>query len=96
MNPLYIKDLQDLLDESETTDDIVNDKSPFNLSEVDIVRTAPHRKTLEEQLKDMDWEFVRPNAYGNTGRYNKEGRACNQYYSDEFLKWYYGNGEKKK
>ena len=37
----------------------------------------------------MMWQSVFPNAYGNIGRYNKPGRSTDQYYSDEFLKWYY-------
>jgi len=49
-------------------------------------------KSLEERLEDLKWSGVRPNEYGNTGRYNHEGRTTDQFYNDDFLKWYYNNG----
>jgi RHS repeat-associated protein len=70
------------------------DTPEYNLREVEINGKAPHEKTLEEQLEDMQWQSVRPNSCGNTGRYNKPGRTCDQYYSDEFLKWYYNDDNK--
>ncbi len=57
----------------------------------EVVVVGKQTKTLEQRIEDMKWQFVRPNSYGNTGRYNKPGRRCDQYYSDDFLKWYYGN-----
>jgi len=64
----------------------------------EVVVVGKKTKTLEQRIEDMIWQFVRPNAYGNTGRYNKPGRSCDQYYSDDFLKWYYGdsNNQDKK
>jgi len=41
-------------------------------------------------MQDMFWQSVTPNSYGNTGRYNQPGRTADQFYSDDFLKWYYG------
>ncbi|HBX85526.1 MAG TPA: hypothetical protein DEH40_12570 [Marinilabiliales bacterium] len=52
-------------------------------------RTNKKEKSNEERMQDMLWQSVRPNANGNTGRYNKPGRSSDQNYSDEFLKWYY-------
>lgn len=47
-------------------------------------------KSLDSRFEDMLWESVKPNANGNTGRYNQPGRGTDQNYSDDFLKWYYG------
>mgnify|MGYP000882744236 CR=1 FL=1 len=60
------------------------------IPEVTVTAKKPE-KTVDERIQDMLWQSVRPNAYGNTGRYNKPGRSCDQYYSDDFLKWYYGD-----
>ena len=51
--------------------------------------TQNSNKSLEERMQDMFWQFVKPNSYGNNGRYNQPGRTCDDYYSNEFLKWYY-------
>jgi hypothetical protein len=91
INPMYIADLQELLRENEETHEIINANNPIELPEVEIFGKASHKRTLE--MRGMEWQFVRSNAYGNTGRYNKEGQTMDQYYSDNFLKWYY---EKKK
>lgn len=47
------------------------------------------QKSNETRIQDMLWQSVRPNSYGNTGRYIQSGRTSDQYYSDDFLKWYY-------
>ena len=53
------------------------------------VKINANRKTFNDRIQDMMWKSVRPNAYGNTGRYNKPKRTADQYYSDDFLKLYY-------
>ncbi len=45
--------------------------------------------TFTGRMEDLLWMGVRPNANGNTGRYNKPGRSSDKNYSDDFLKWYY-------
>jgi murein DD-endopeptidase MepM/ murein hydrolase activator NlpD len=83
VNPMLIADLQELLYEEDDT-------LVIELPEVIVIGKSMHKeKSLEERSDDMLWLFVRPNAYGNTGHYNKPDRASDQYYSDEFLKWYY-------
>jgi len=46
-------------------------------------------KSFDERMQDMLWQSVSPNSFGNTGRYNQPGRSMDDFYSDEFLKWYY-------
>jgi RHS repeat-associated protein len=60
-----------------------------------VVTAEDPKKKMQRQIEDMLWSSVRPNAYGNTGRYNKPGRSTDQYYSDDFLKCYYSDPEKK-
>jgi hypothetical protein len=45
--------------------------------------------SLEKKIQDLLWSNVKPNEYGNSGRYNLLERTCDQYYSDTFLKWWY-------
>jgi hypothetical protein len=51
---------------------------------------------LDKKINDMLWRSTKANSYGNTGRYNKSGRTSDQYFYDEFLKWYYNDDNKKK
>ena len=89
VNPMLIADLQELLYEEDGIPII-------ELPEVIIIGKSLHKETsLEERIDDMLWLSVRPNAYGNTGRHNKPDRASDQYYSDEFLKWYYNYDTRK-
>ncbi|MEQ8336956.1 MAG: RHS repeat-associated core domain-containing protein [Cyclobacteriaceae bacterium] len=53
-------------------------------------RVGDGLKSLDSQIEGVSWQSIRPNSYGNTGRYNKPGRSRDQNYSDEFLKRYYG------
>ena len=46
-------------------------------------------QVLDKQIEDMNWSSVKPNENGNTGRYNQPNRTTDQFYSDDFLKWYY-------
>jgi len=46
-------------------------------------------KSFDERMQDMLWQSATPNSFWNTGRYNQPGRTTDQYYSDDFLKWYY-------
>ena len=68
-----------------------NEENPIELKQVTVIGQKPNtQKTLEENIRDIEWSTVRPNTYGNTGRYNQPGRMIDQSYSDDFLKWYYG------
>jgi RHS repeat-associated protein len=64
-----------------------------------IGKKAEKPKSFQERMEELKWQSVRPNQNGNTGRYNKPGRSTDQFYSDDFLKWYYSdsnnNNEKK-
>ena len=61
------------------------------IGEVIVTAKKPEgSKSIDARIQDMLWESERPNAYGNTGKYNQQGRSTDQYYSDDFLKWYYG------
>ena len=46
-------------------------------------------QVLDKQIEDMNWSSVKPNENGNTGRYNQPNRTTDQFYNDDFLKWYY-------
>jgi len=95
IDPLSIEDLQDLLYGS-TSDKIINETNPIVLDELIIVGNGnPYKKSLEAKIEDLKWSSVRPNEFGNTGRYNRKGRSTDQYYSDDFLKWYYDVEPKK-
>jgi len=88
-NPLSIDDLQKLLNGEEFD----NENNPYELDEVVVSAKNPNpEKTLQQWLKDLEWSSVRPNQNGNTGRYNMPNRNSDQFYSDDFLKWYY-NGD---
>jgi hypothetical protein len=66
------------------------ENKPIELPEVTVYGTKPKSmKDYEKMMEDLLWMGVRPNANGNTGRYNKPGRSSDKNYSDDFLKWYY-------
>jgi RHS repeat-associated protein len=67
-----------------------------NLLKEVVVTDESSNSTTKRMLEDLMWIGVRPNSYGNTGRYNKPGKECDQYYDDEFLKWYYNDPKKDK
>jgi murein DD-endopeptidase MepM/ murein hydrolase activator NlpD len=99
LDPKSIQDLQLLLDElsgvpvekSTNEERPINENNPIVLDEVTVTAKGPEQpKSIEARIEDMVWQSVKPNAYGNTGMYNQPGRTCDQYYSDEFLKWHYG------
>jgi hypothetical protein len=70
------------------------ENKPIELPEVTVYGTKPESmKDYEKMMEDLLWMGVRPNANGNTGRYNKPGRSSDKNYSDDFLKWYYGIDE---
>jgi len=80
--------------ENMTSDGLLssNDNSQTSNKSVqldEVVVTAKKPESLEQRIENMLWQSVTPNAYGNTGRYNQSGRTTDQYYSDDFLKWYY-------
>lgn len=60
----------------------------------ELIVVGNNNRTTQNYIEDMKWLFSRPNSHGNTGRYNKPGRSCDQEYSDEFLKWYYDDKNK--
>jgi RHS repeat-associated protein len=77
-----MKELYELFDKSYGT---------TLIDEVTVTAKKPEgSKSLDARIQDMMWQSVRPNANGNTGRYNQQGRSTDQNYSDDFLKWYYG------
>ncbi|MDD2284851.1 MAG: M23 family metallopeptidase [Paludibacter sp.] len=87
IDPMLIADLQELLDNLEIS---VNEKNPIELKQVTVTGQKPNnQKTLEESIQDLEWSTVRPDTYGNTGRYNQPARMTDQFYNDDFLKWYY-------
>jgi len=89
-NPQSIYDLQEFIDNGYSNEIKTNEDNPIELDEI-IVTPKNHNptKTHEQRIDDMYWFSVRPNENGNTGRYNKQGRATDPFYSDDFLKWYY-------
>ncbi len=72
----------DTPDEEDKEGKLVNPENPVKISGVTVMAKGPKQPESIEG-------YVRPNAYGNTGQYNKPGRNSDQYYSDEFLKSYY-------
>jgi RHS repeat-associated protein len=74
--------------EQEEEAELVNPDDPVRIKEVKV--TAKGKGKLE--ARDG---YVRPNSYGNTGAYNKEGRTTDQDYSDDFLKRYYNDDDNK-
>jgi len=69
----------------------IGDKEhPIELPNAEVTAKNPNpEKTLKEYIEDMKWSTISPNSYGNTGRYNQQGRTTDQFYGDDFLKWYY-------
>ena len=63
------------------------------LPEVVITAKRSNSQTNSEQKKY--WGITRPNEFGNTGQYNRPGRSTDNYYSDNFLKWYYSTKDNK-
>lgn len=93
LDPKSIKDLQVLLDQLNGKIPEIVDNRTYqggNIDEVTVTAKGPEKpKPIEARIEDMEWSFVMPNAYGNTGRYNKPGRKSDNFYSDTFLKWWY-------
>jgi hypothetical protein len=92
---MSLADLQIVLNELNGVEEkAVNEDNPVKLGEVII--TAYKAKSIDDWITDMLWQCIRPNAVGNTGRYNKPGRTSDQNYSDQFLQWYYASPENEK
>jgi RHS repeat-associated protein len=94
LDPKSIKDLQILIDQlngvvfGEENNNIYLGKE---IEEVTVTAKGPERpKPKEVRIENIMLQGAKTNANGNTGKYNKPGRSTDQYYSDEFLKWYYG------
>jgi hypothetical protein len=95
IDPMSLADLQIVLNELNGVEEkAVNEDNPVKLGEVII--TAYKAKSIDDWITDMLWQCIRPNAVGNTGRYNKPGRTSDQNYSDQFLQWYYASPENEK
>jgi len=92
IDPESIDDLEEYINNGyQNKETTVNEGYPTEIEEVIVTAKGPILlKPLDARLEDLLWQSVRPNAFGNTGRYNQPGRRCDQYYSDDFLKWYYG------
>jgi murein DD-endopeptidase MepM/ murein hydrolase activator NlpD len=89
IDPMAIADLQILLNE-------LNGLEGEAMNEVvlgEVIITANRTKSQEDRIMDMLFQSIKPNASGNTGRYNKPGRTSDQNYSDQFLHWYYFSPE---
>jgi len=72
------------------TDEDFKEEINIIINEVVIIAKKLYsEKSLEERIQDALWTTVKSNAYGNTGKYNNPGRITDQFYSDDFLKWYY-------
>lgn len=83
---MSIVDLEKLLQNES-----INDDHPIELEEIIVTAPNPYpEKTIQERIEALKWSTTQSNSYGNSGRYNKAGRITDQFYPDDFLKWYYG------
>ena len=96
VNPLFIEDLQQLIDDELcglfTTPPPGNINNPIQLNEAVVSSESPYN--LNERLDELLWQNVRPNTLLNTGRYNRPARVADENFSDTFLKWYYSDPKK--
>ncbi len=94
INPMLVSDLQLLLNElNDIEEKVVNENDPIELDEVRVITKGT--SMLQLKHTEVELQSNHANAYGNTGQYNRPGRSSDQYYSDEFLKWYYGENNNK-
>jgi len=54
INPMYIADLQELLEGNEDTDQNINDKNPIELSEVTVI--GDNSKSESQSQQDQEWD----------------------------------------